>query len=133
MTDSVGRARKLGGTRSKITRTGSPSSRSTSMRSPTWITTPPAVDSTVARSRVSCPVAGLVRSSVTVWPMAFSISFCGVSRSKSKFCSTIPVSAAAKLSVSGRIIAETSGKATVLRPEAKASCRTSCTSAWPLL
>ena len=133
VTDSVGRARKLGGTRSKITRTGSPSSRSTSMRSPIWITTPPAVDSTVARSRVSCPVAGLVRTSVTVWPMAFSISFCGVSRSKSKFCSTMPVSAAAKLSVSGRICAETSGNEIVLRPEGMLSWRTSCTSPRPLL
>ena len=107
VTDSVGRARRLSGTLSKITRTGSPSSRSTSMRCPIFRTTPPLVASTSACSRVSAPVAGLTRTMVTSPPTAFSMSFAGVSRSKSKFCSTMEISAAASDTVSGRIRAET--------------------------
>ena len=46
VTDRVGRARRLSGTLSKITRTGRPSSRNTSMRCPIFSTTPPLVAST---------------------------------------------------------------------------------------
>ena len=41
--------------------------------------------------------------------------------------------AAAKLRVSGRIMAETSGNSIRVRPWGIATWRTSCTSAWPVL
>ncbi len=66
--DSVGVARRFGGTSSKITRAGMPSSRSTSMRSPIFSTTPPTVDSTSAVSSVSSPVPGFVRTMRTRLP-----------------------------------------------------------------
>ena len=81
VTDRVGRARRASGTRSKIARTGRPSSRSTSTCPFTSSTTPPFTASTRARSRVSAPVAGLVRTSVIVSPTAFSIRLDGLSRS----------------------------------------------------
>jgi hypothetical protein len=108
LTDKVGRARKLSGTLLKMTRTGNPSSRNTSMRWPIFKTTPLLVASTCACSRVSTPVAGLTRTMVISWPTAFSMSFAGVSKSKSKFCSTMLMSGAAKDTVSGRICADTS-------------------------
>jgi hypothetical protein len=86
-----------------MTRTGRPSSRSTSIRLPIWRTTPPLAASTSARSRVSAPVAGLVRTRVMVSPTAFWISAWGDSRSKSKFCSTIDRLSPVRVTVSGRI------------------------------
>ena len=77
----MGLARRFGGTSSKITRAGIPSSRKTSMRSPMRRTTPPTVDKTSAVSSVSSPVPGFVRTMRTRCPMAFSINFSGVSKS----------------------------------------------------
>jgi hypothetical protein len=78
-----------------------------------------------ALSLDSAPVAGLVRTSVTVWPTALSISASGLSRSKSKFCSTISALAVASVTVSGRIIAETSANSCRVRPAGSASMRLS--------
>ena len=106
------------------------------MRSPIFSTTwPSATDRTVASSVVSAPVSGLVRTTRMVWPTDFSSSFCGVSRSKSKFCSTMssgvprPVSNA----VSGRMPALTSMKATSFSPWVRVTVRESRTSARSLL
>ncbi len=81
VTDKVGLARRLGGILSNTTRTGWPSSRNISIRSPICSTTPPLTASTLARSRVSAPVAGLVRISVIVLPTALSINASGDSKS----------------------------------------------------
>jgi hypothetical protein len=103
-----------------------------SMRSAYFSTTPPLVASTSAGSRVSAPVAGLVLITVTLRPTYFSSSFCGVSRSKSKFCSIrrrLPPPSARRLAVSGRILALTSRRAMLLAPRSKGMRRTSLISA----
>ena len=53
---------------------------------------PPFAARISARSRTgSAPLAGSTRTSVTVWPTAFCMSAAGLNRSKSKFCSTMPI------------------------------------------
>ncbi len=102
------------------------------MRSANFSTVPPLVASTRALSRVSVPVAGLVRITPTVWPTYLSSSFCGVKRSKSKFCSISRSGGpdtARKLAVSGRIFAETSRSAMSLMPRSSSSRRVSLISA----
>ena len=129
--ESVGSARRFSGTFGKITRVGTWSARSTSILPSTSITVPLFTDRTFARRFSSAPVAGLILTSSTYWPTAFSINLAGVRRSKSKFCSRISISSERMVTLCGNIAEDTPGRAMDCVPLRYVTSRTSSTSVRP--
>jgi hypothetical protein len=134
--DRVGWSRRSGGTLEKAMRPGPlagvPPGMPDSTRSANFKTTPSLAASTVACSAYSTPVTGCVRITRTGSPTDFSSSLAGVSRSKSKFCSSRVRRRPSRLrssAVSGCMRADTSRQASRFSPAPSLTRRASFTRA----